>query len=209
MAEQMRAELQKISLPEAWAQFFFAEMEKYETDERKNLQVYLRQAELAISETQMKLDKLVSGFLDGVIERETYLQKKEELIKQKIEFELRLKDIGKKGCLWLEPMRVWLEAAHNAGKLAFSSDFSEIKSFVEKIGSNRLLHHKKVGVVWGRAFDILNKHKALAGAVGVGNKKGGDTLSVSPPTWWCPLESNQRHKDFQSFALPTELGHQP
>lgn len=24
---------------------------------------------------------------------------------------------------------------------------------------------------------------------------------------WCQLESNQRHKDFQSFALPTELWH--
>ena len=23
--------------------------------------------------------------------------------------------------------------------------------------------------------------------------------------WWYQLESNQRHKDFQSFALPTEL----
>ncbi len=27
-------------------------------------------------------------------------------------------------------------------------------------------------------------------------------------TWWPDLESNQGHKDFQSFALPTELsGH--
>ena len=26
--------------------------------------------------------------------------------------------------------------------------------------------------------------------------------------WWWWLESNQRHKDFQSFALPTELHHQ-
>ena len=23
--------------------------------------------------------------------------------------------------------------------------------------------------------------------------------------WWSQSESNQRHKDFQSFALPTEL----
>ncbi len=26
--------------------------------------------------------------------------------------------------------------------------------------------------------------------------------------WWYQLESNQRHKDFQSFALPTELWYQ-
>ena len=26
---------------------------------------------------------------------------------------------------------------------------------------------------------------------------------------WCHQESNQGHKDFQSFALPTELWHHP
>ena len=25
--------------------------------------------------------------------------------------------------------------------------------------------------------------------------------------WWCGPGSNRRHKDFQSFALPTELPH--
>ena len=25
--------------------------------------------------------------------------------------------------------------------------------------------------------------------------------------WWCGAGSNRRHKDFQSFALPTELPH--
>ena len=25
--------------------------------------------------------------------------------------------------------------------------------------------------------------------------------------WWCHQESNRGHKDFQSFALPTELWH--
>ena len=32
---------------------------------------------------------------------------------------------------------------------------------------------------------------------------------VRPPALWCPkVESNHRHKDFQSFALPTELSGQ-
>ena len=28
---------------------------------------------------------------------------------------------------------------------------------------------------------------------------------ITLSTWWPDLESNQGHKDFQSFALPTEL----
>ena len=33
-----------------------------------------------------------------------------------------------------------------------------------------------------------------------------DASSPDRQTWWHPPESNQRHKDFQSSALPTELG---
>src|SRR5699024_3550803 len=44
------------------------------------------------------------------------------------------------------------------------------------------------------------------------NPEGTDLQSVAfshfatPPfKWWLGTESNRRHKDFQSFALPTEL----
>ena len=33
-------------------------------------------------------------------------------------------------------------------------------------------------------------------------------LCISTTTSWCHQESNRGHKDFQSFALPTELWHQ-
>ncbi len=36
------------------------------------------------------------------------------------------------------------------------------------------------------------------------------SLSLLKGFWkWCHLDSNQGHKDFQSFALPTELWHHP
>jgi hypothetical protein len=37
-----------------------------------------------------------------------------------------------------------------------------------------------------------------------GNKKDVEE-EVCKNTWWTERESNPRHKDFQSFALPTEL----
>ena len=37
------------------------------------------------------------------------------------------------------------------------------------------------------------------------NRNGSTSIAVS---LWCHRESNQGHKDFQSFALPTELWHQ-
>ena len=36
-------------------------------------------------------------------------------------------------------------------------------------------------------------------------KQKNDSIVVLFFTWWFQVESNHRHKDFQSFALPTEL----
>ena len=39
-------------------------------------------------------------------------------------------------------------------------------------------------------------------------KEKTDLESISKPVLWYHQESNRGHKDFQSFALPTELWHQ-
>ena len=40
----------------------------------------------------------------------------------------------------------------------------------------------------------------------IGKRKTANSLRISSPLW-CHQESNRGHKDFQSFALPTELWH--
>jgi hypothetical protein len=60
-------------------------------------------------------------------------------------------------------MRVWLETAHQAGKLALSNDYHDIKQMLEKIGTNRKVKDKEVGVEFPNPFDILLKFKALQG----------------------------------------------
>ena len=42
--------------------------------------------------------------------------------------------------------------------------------------------------------------------IDMNHKKSPQTnLGTISDEWWSQPESNQRHKDFQSFALPTEL----
>ena len=95
--------------------------------------------ETKLKETEQKLDKLVNGFLDETIEKSAYLKKKEELIKLKTELIQKKSDFGQKGKLWLEPLRNWVETAHSAEQMALSNDFTEIKRYLEKVGTNHVL----------------------------------------------------------------------
>ena len=48
--------------------------------------------------------KLVNSFLEGIIERDFYLKKKEELILKKGYLEEQAKQFGDKAIIWIEPM---------------------------------------------------------------------------------------------------------
>jgi DNA invertase Pin-like site-specific DNA recombinase len=184
MAEHIRRLLQKASLPECWTSAAFGQLDRWEREEREKLQSFAQNHANTLSDIQNKLDKLVNGFLEGIIEKDTYLKNKDALIKQKIEIEHRQAGFGERAKLWVEPMREWLETAHKAGKLAFSDDYPEMKKILEKIGTNRQVIDKKVYVDFVRPFDSMVRVKALwkqeTGA-DVGKKKGLPLMMEESP----------------------------
>ena len=116
-----------------------AQVDVWEKDNAQSAQSFAKNLEKEIKEAEQKLDRLVNAFLDGSIEKEIYLAKKDELITTKTDLQRRKSDFGRKGNNWIEPLREWILTAHHAEKLASSNEFDEIKSLVEKIGTNHPL----------------------------------------------------------------------
>jgi site-specific DNA recombinase len=163
MKEQISLLLQKASLPESWAGPAFAQLDRWEEEERGKLRSFAQKRAHSLSGVQDKLDRLVGGLLDGIIDKDTYLLKKDQLIRQKIGLEQDQADFGERTSHWVEPMRQWLETAHKAGKLSFSDDYPGMKQILEQIGTNRQVFHKKVEVEFVRPFGSLLRAKAMWG----------------------------------------------
>ena len=85
-------------------------------------------------------------------------------------------------------MREFLELAHSAGKIAFSKDLPEIKSFIEQVGTNRIIKDKNVVLKFHQPFSLLLENKRLSEGVlkkEKGAKKEGDAAkNATPPVWW-------------------------
>ena len=109
-----------------------------------------------MGEIEIKLSKLLNMQLDNVISLDEYKQKKGELINQKTELKQKLIDFGRKGNYWLEPMRNFILATHQANFLRNSGNLEKKRSFLQKIGSNWQLCDKKV------RFEALNELALLA-----------------------------------------------
>ena len=153
---QIKEQLQKVALPDDAKDYMLNQVKTWENENSKSGKSFAQNLEGEIKETEAKLDRLVNAFLDGSVEKEIYLIKKDELIKTKTDLLQRKSDLARMGNNWIEPLRNWIISAHHAKKLAFSNDFDEIKSFVEKIGTNRQLLDKKV------SWNLLEPWRILA-----------------------------------------------
>ena len=201
MLERLRVFLEAIILPKSSLKEMNNRVLERERHEQKNLVSFGIQLETQIEETETKLDKLVNGFLDGLIDKESYLKKKDELIKLKIELSQKRSDFARKGLLWVEPLRGWLEALAKAEKLASSNDLYAVKSFLGKIGTNRIVRDKKVLLDFVEPFNLILKYGVVGGLGGglcggdrerVGiKKKGIQPKNGRSPIVWVILDSNQ------------------
>ncbi len=159
MVKQLKSVLGKVAISDYWAVILLAEIDQAEKEKVREYRSFCQNLENQIKEIDEKLDKLVNSFLDGLIEKNMYLKKKDELLKQKVGLQESLKDFGKKGGTWVELLREWVEVARHAGKLALSNDFLEIKQIVKKIGSNRRVLDKKVLMDVVPPFDLVSEYR--------------------------------------------------
>ena len=98
-----------------------------------------------ITHLSEKLQRLLDGFLDGVLEREIYTAKKAELMSQKKTIEEQISDFTLGQVEWVEPLKNWLEKAVSICKIANSTDENAKKSLLLEIfGLNLFLENKKV-----------------------------------------------------------------
>ncbi|MHB8261430.1 MAG: hypothetical protein ACYDEC_14290 [Bacteroidia bacterium] len=163
-----------------------AQVDSWETEEQKSLILFAQTMETKLKETEQRLDKLINAFLDGTIEKSDYLLKKDELVKLKMEIIQKKADFGQKGKLWLEPLRDWLDTLQNAERLNVKPDFTEIKTFLEKIGTNRILKNKKVCMDLVAPYSFIPKYTGLAALnelKEIKTKEGNEVETTTLPEW--------------------------
>jgi site-specific DNA recombinase len=166
LASQLKDQISKVAIPEDWKEKMLAQIEIWKKENIQSSEELSQNLNDQLKNTEQKLDNLINAFLDGSIEKDIYLSKKDELIKTKLFLHQKQQELGRKGNIWNEPLREWVISSFNAQKLAQTGQLDEIKLFIQKIGTNRLLHNKTVSLQyqseWQITFVFLqNLHSVL------------------------------------------------
>jgi hypothetical protein len=144
LAEEITALLAPFCLCEQWATQML-EMLKVERHAVAASSSALHERnQAALDSMNARQQRLLDSYLDGVLDRETYLAEKAKIMSNKKSLEEQSPDSVATHNSWLEPFENWLKEAGNAGKVVETGSLHEKKKLASKIfGSNLLLDRKK------------------------------------------------------------------
>jgi site-specific DNA recombinase len=143
--EQISSLLQKVSMPQDWAEYLTSRLEKDKIDSAQSVSAMVNENEKRIQDITLKLQRLLDGYLDQDIDKETYRAEKAKLLSEKKSLETEISRFQMKQKHWLEPMQKWIKDAQNIEKIALDTDLFAKKVCAKEIfGSNLLLQNKTV-----------------------------------------------------------------
>ena len=143
--KQISSLLQKFSLRSDWAKKLLEMTEKDKMKSAQSVSAFVQENENKIKIINIKLQRLLDGYLEQDIEREIYREEKAKLLSEKKSLEEQITRFEQKQNDWLEPMEKWLNYAQNIEKIARNRDLFIKKVAVKEIfGSNLCLASRVV-----------------------------------------------------------------
>ena len=142
LVAQLHDRLQTISLRERCTDYMLEKVDTWEKEESRDSRSHKNSLEAKLETVEDKLEKLVTLHLDGDIPKDTYLTKKDVLLREKVGIEEKLQANSSDRPDWIEPLREWILDTKQANLLKDCDDYHEMKSFIQKIGTNHLVRDK-------------------------------------------------------------------
>ena len=176
---QLRKIVRDCGLHEGWEPYFEKWITQAEEKDNRTAEVEEKQLDGQIQESEIKLNRLLDGYLDQVIEPEVYKQKKNELFDEKLKLEEKKSQVEKNGSIWLEPMREFVNCALQAQKVARAeNNCHDLSVVAKKVGSNFFLMNRRLSANLNYAFAALSAEAGVASAA-----PPSDSISflVTPP----------------------------
>ena len=176
LARQIKSRLQTISLCDNLTDWMLDKVKSWEREESSASQSEIQNLCENIKTAEAKMEKLVSTYLDGDIPKQTYLKKKDEILLASAVLEQKKKDFENGRKNWVEPLREWILDTKQADFLSKSDNFHEIKTFVQKIGTNPRVRNKSAVFDFCPASQFAAKRRGILRSAAASRQRGA-TLS--------------------------------
>jgi hypothetical protein len=178
-AEEVKRNTSLVTIPDEWKEKFLARIELWQNEEGETRQRHVDRIKADLAALKLKIDRLNTAFTEGGLELSEFKELKNPLIVQKAVLEQQLAKVEKGEGSRLEPLKNWVLEANQAAKWALDNNWLEMKSFLQKVGSNRLFHSPTLTVSFKKHWFSLAKNSVAANSAASESERSS--------LWWCIL----------------------
>ena len=156
--------LKPFSLRADWADQMLTQVKDEKKQSAQTAKLMAGQKRGEIEKINLRLQKLLDSFLDGIIDRETYVAKKAKEMSQKKSLEEQSNALLKGRADWLEPFQSWILTARNAGEIAVNGSLQQKRVLAQQVfGSNLVLDCKKARGSCVKPWSLLVENSSSGG----------------------------------------------
>jgi hypothetical protein len=178
-AEEVKRNVELLVIPEEWKERFLARVETWEAEDSEVRQGQVAKLRSELGDLKTKIDRLNKAFTEGALEIAEFKELKNPLIPQKTDLEQKLTVLETGTVSRLEPLKQWVLRANQAEKWVSDDNWVEMKSFLQNVGSNRLLRAETLTVSFKKPWNLLAETTVAMRSV--------SDASARNSGWWCFL----------------------
>jgi site-specific DNA recombinase len=182
LAKEIHRNVELVTIPDEWREKFLAKIDVWEAEGSEIAAKKIEEAKAALSSVKTKIARLTDLYLEEVVPLDEFKEKKNPLMQEKADLEQKILKFERAKVNRLEPLKNWILEANQAKNVAISGDELEMKSFLQKVGSNRRLSAKTLSVEFTKPFNSLAEMKKAAPSAAI--------FSTQTRGWWSRGESN-------------------
>ncbi len=173
--------LKPYSLRADWADEMLKRVKEEKTQSAQSAVRVIAEKRGEIEKINLRLQKLLDSFLDGIIDRETYIAEKAKGMSQKKSLEEQSAALSAGRANWLEPFQNWIITARNAGEIAVKGSPQEKKVLAQKVfGSNLVLDCKKARGSCVKPWSLLVETSQTGGVVRIAGLEPARVAPLPP-----------------------------
>ena len=155
ISSQINETIQKVSLPDDWADKMINELETEKETKAQSSRFFAQKIENEIKAIDEKLEKLMNAYLENALNLAEYREAKNKLVNQKQFLKDKLTTFEQKSNNRFELAAKFINTIKQAEIIALQENPEQGRDFLKKIGSNFRLSGQKLFLDFKNPFKIL------------------------------------------------------
>ena len=155
ITSSIQNELQKVSLPDDWADWMTGELEKEKNETAQSSELFAQKTRNEVTAIDEKLDKLMTAYLENALSLAEYQTVKNKLVNQKQLLKDKIVAFEQKANNRFERAIRFISLSKQAKILAKDENLQSLRDCFKKVGSNFLIQNRALSFTPRGAWRIL------------------------------------------------------